>query len=277
MIAQRRERLTPEVCTASSLPPADAVLTDVGELLMPSGDQVMRRLIAEAGDWELDEAMLFGAHLEEGMVVVDVGAHVGYYTLLAAQRVGPSGHVVSVEPDPTNFALLCANVERNGLGNVEALNAAAWDADTELDLVRNPENTGDHRIAGTQATGETAHVRAIRVDPIVERLGRVDVVKIDAQGTDRFAARGMETSLRRFKPVMFVELWPEGLRDRGQDPEAYVSYFRSLGDRMTMPGVQVDFAAWGPGDFVAMAERLPGGFGTLVLRPGRDVSGGPGS
>ncbi len=73
------------------------------------------------GEYEPETTDLFVSLLHEGDVVVDIGAHIGYYTLLAARTVGKDGKVFAFEPDPDNYALLVKNVEMNGYNNVTAV------------------------------------------------------------------------------------------------------------------------------------------------------------
>ncbi|HEY7603391.1 MAG TPA: FkbM family methyltransferase [Gaiellaceae bacterium] len=241
--------------------------TDVGSLLILAADEVMRPLIARTSDWEADEAALFRAQIKPAATVIDVGAHVGYYTLLAARAVGRRGHVVAVEPDPTNAALLRENIRRNRLRNVTVIEAAAWQETTQLALRRDPVNTGDHRV--TAAASENAVALTIEGVALDELLGThsVALIKVDAQGADHIALAGMHQTLARCRPVVFAEFWPHGIREVGDDPAGVIDSYRALGFRLTMPGLQVDFEHWSADDFVRAAEALPGGFGTLVLRP----------
>jgi FkbM family methyltransferase len=251
---------------AEVLPTLQAVESDVGVLLFPTSDLVMRPFIESTGDWDLDESTLFTAHIEQGMTVLDVGANVGYYTLLAAQAVGSDGHVVAVEPDPLNTALLRENIARAGLTNVEIIAAAAWRDSAKLRLRRNPDNAGDSRVGRGRGAGRSVKVDAVALDDVLGVEAVVHAVKIDAQGTDHVAVQGMERLLRRMHPIVFVEFWPEAIRSIGDEPTAVIEYYRSLGFRLTMPGVQANFADWPSQEFVSIAECLPGGFATIVLR-----------
>src|SRR3954447_8262154 len=105
----------------SKLPPGTVeIATDVGPLLLPSDDEVMRPLIERTHDWEIDEATLFRALIRPGATVLDIGAHVGYYTLLSARAAGRRGRVIAFEPHPANAGLLRVNVQRNRLGKAGA-------------------------------------------------------------------------------------------------------------------------------------------------------------
>jgi FkbM family methyltransferase len=247
----------------ANLPPAEEVQTQLGPLLFPREDAVMRPLIASTGDWELNETLLFRAHIRRGSTVVDIGANIGYYTLLSARAVGWRGRVIAVEPDPDNAALLRENVRRNRLRNVTVLEAAAWRETTRLKLRRDPVNTGDSRIvSGAQGYD----VPAVALD---ERLGDlpVSLVKIDAQGTDHVALEGLRQTLARCGPVVFTEFWPHGIREFGDDPVAVIEGYRQLGYRITMIGFETDFAAWPAVEIVKATERFPFGAASLVLRP----------
>jgi FkbM family methyltransferase len=242
------------------LPPTELVATDVGPLLFPADDQVMRPIIARTGEWEPNDARLFASFLRRGATVLDVGAHVGYYTMLASRAVGWRGRVVAVEPHPGNAALLRVNVARNRRRNVRVVEAAAWSESTRLRLREDATgNSGDHRIAH-----EGLEVDGVRVDDLLTRL---DVAKIDAQGTDHRAVQGMTRLIEACRPVLHVEFWPYGMRAFGDEPASAVELYRSLGYHLSLPGVQADFDAWTAENYVELAESLPGGFATLVCRP----------
>ena len=109
------------------LDPARAALVDgdVGPLWVPTDGTVLPHWLRCFGTWEPAKGALLRALLGPGMTAVDVGAKVGYFSLLCAQAVGPTGRVLAVEPDPRNYALLCANLWRAGALNVAPIRAAA--------------------------------------------------------------------------------------------------------------------------------------------------------
>ena len=122
-------------------PPAAADVvtaeTDVGPLLLHAADEVMTPIIVSSHAWEPGEAAWLRGVLRGGQTVLDVGANVGYFTLLAAQTIGAAGTVVAVEPDAANLRLLRANVWRGGCDNVRIVAAAASDERGLLALRRN--------------------------------------------------------------------------------------------------------------------------------------------
>lgn len=203
------------------------VVTDVGALLLPAHDEVMLSFMRQFGEWEREESDHLRSLLRPGMTFVDVGAHVGYMSLLAARAVGPTGRGFALEPEPGNFRLLTANLATHGVDNVVPIPAAAWCESGSLSLSLCRDNTGDHR-AYAVAGRETVEVPAFALDDIVPEDVRVDVVKVDAQGTDDIAIRGMERTLARCWPAMVVEFWPDGIAQRGADPMEVLEYYRGL-------------------------------------------------
>jgi FkbM family methyltransferase len=252
----------------ADLPPAEEIPTRFGPLLLPRDDNVMLPLIESTGDWELNEALLFQAHIRRASTVVDIGAHVGYYTLLSAHAVGWRGRVVAVEPEPGNAALLRENIRRNRLRNVTVIEAAAWRETTRLHLRRDPVNSGDNRIV---RDGSGYDVGAVALDERLARL-RVSAVKIDAQGTDHIALEGMRQTIGRCQPVVFAEFWPQAIREFGDDPAKVIDRYRELGFRITVIGFETDFARWTAADIVKATDGFPFGAVALVLRPPEELS-----
>jgi FkbM family methyltransferase len=200
------------------------------------------------------------------MTAVDIGAHVGYFALLAARRVGSAGRVVAVEAAPDNFALLRANVARSRARQVSVKHAAAWNQPGDLSLRMSPTNTGDHRVFAHDEAGQTVTVPAIRMDDLLRAESRVDFVLLDTQGSERAVLEGMIDTLNRFRPRIQAEFWPHGIRGFGDDPREMIHFYRQLGYGVAVLGSAE--AMEGNGDrLVELAEATPGGFCTLVLTP----------
>lgn len=151
--------------------------------------------------------------LEKGQVFIDIGANIGRYSVLAAREVGNTGAVLAVEAHPRNYGLLTRNIELNQLTNVVSLNAAAWNANGELNLHTAGVSVShslkvDHRLGGIL-------VKAKKMDDaIIEaRLHRVDLVKIDTEGAEIEVLQGMQDTLKKYHPKMIVEVWKKNLND----------------------------------------------------------------
>jgi len=164
---------------------------------------------------------IFASLLKPGSIVIDVGANIGYYTLLAADKVGPKGRVHAVECSPDTLILLRENVRRNDLQNVEIYPVAASNAHGELTL--NVSAIGlslfsVHSKWPTPArTSNTVTVPAIPLDELVH--SPVDVVKIDAEGADLDVLKGMSRILSENKGISLIVEWaPPLLAEAGKDP-----------------------------------------------------------
>jgi FkbM family methyltransferase len=181
--------------------------------------------------YEPVETAFFQRHVEPGHTVVDVGANIGYYTLLFARAVGASGRVYAFEPEPNNFAILRTNVEGNGYRNVVLENAAVSDSSGTLDLFVNETNLGDHQAYDAGEGRKRVIVRSVSLDDYFADLAeRIDFVKMDIQGFEAAALRGMKTLLRTSPDVVLVtELWPKGMVAAGANPEGYLHELAQLG------------------------------------------------
>lgn len=262
---------------AAVVAPPVRVESDVGPLLFQAHDRLMVPMITEHGRWEAEESDLLRSLLAPGMTFVDVGACVGYMTLLGARAVGPTGRVIAVEASPANVALLWANVAANRATNVEVVAAAASDRTGTVPLSLSPWNTGDNRAYPVPEM-ETVEVPAVRLDDVISAGVHVDVVKLDTQGTDHRAVRGMEATVARCRPVLVVEFWPLGIIESGEDPLAVVEQYTGMGYEVRVLGAQDGSPAPSPQEVVDAALAMHGEFATLVLRPagGSAVTPGPG-
>lgn len=215
-------------------------------------DQGIGRPLYLTRSYEPSETALLRRLLGPGMVFVDVGANIGYYAVLAGHRVGPTGKVLAVEPDPHNFRLLRRNIAANALGNVQAVRAALGDRDGVALLRCSSTNFGDHRI-GCSADPNHATARPVELttfDKLVDRvgLGSIDVVKMDVQGYEHHVVAGMAGALAANRRIrILTEFWPHGIRCAGGDPEQFFGLFTRAGFRAAVvtadgPGVPVGYA-----------------------------------
>ena len=185
--------------------------------------------------------------IRKGDVFVDVGAHIGYYTLLAAERVGASGKVFAFEPEKENFLLLQKNVILNGFTDrVILANRAVADYIEEKKLFICSINTGGHTLfdprlksevfiaphfAGDNSSDiDTEVVQSVTLDEFLGNKARVDFIKIDIQGGEGLALKGMLNILKNNPQVKLVsEFWPAGLTMLNSDPREYLNTFLQLG------------------------------------------------
>ena len=230
---------------ASPLPDLDravSVETAVGALFVHEQDEFVSPRLQAAGVWEPGETAFLQERLQPGMTFLDVGAHVGYFSVLAGRLVGSTGLVLAFEPHPRNFELLLANVWRNGLLNVVCFPWAVADTCGFAPLYVAPLNTGDHQLGAPGSGRATVPVRTVALDEVPAIRPPIDVVKIDVQGADEAALRGMERLLEASPDALVtVEFWPTGLRRYGRGD--LLAYVRERGFRLRVqdpehPGVR---------------------------------------
>ncbi len=161
-----------------------------------------QRLLYLEGERFLAERSLLDRLARPGFQVVDVGANIGYYMLYLARRVGATGAVCCLEPEPENFVELARNVERNGLTNVRALPVAAGAADGEASLL--PGINGVIESERESAGSLTVPLRSL--DSLLP--GPVDLLKIDVEGYEGHVLAGAAGLLARCRPALFVEIHP---------------------------------------------------------------------
>lgn len=168
--------------------------------------------------YETAESAWLKATLKPGMVVIDVGAHVGYFTTLAARLVGPAGLVIALEPDPHNFRLLTKNIQYNGFRNVRAIRIAAGEHVGCATLFHSLDNHGDHRLVDDGHLGRPLVVPIAPLDEIMRTLDlpHVEVIKIDVQGYEARVIAGAQGILAASSAIKILsEFWPYGLARAG--------------------------------------------------------------
>jgi FkbM family methyltransferase len=147
---------------------------------------------------------------EPGDIVIDVGAHIGLYTLIAAKRVGSSGKVIAIEPDPDNCNLLKRNVELNRLTNVIILERAAFSSDSKLKLYLPGKERGFTKLSTTMANRATTEnfleIDASTIDHLMLMQGitQVNWIKIDVEGAELEVLKGATATLSAGKNIALL-------------------------------------------------------------------------
>ena len=231
-----------------------------------SSDRQVSLSLLLHGSYEPEESTLFEQTVLPGMVVVDAGANIGVYTLLAARAAGPAGRVIAFEPDPHTFEILSENVSRNGLSNVVLVNGALAGEPGTMLLYQVPGHPALASLSSANARNsfERVEVQVTTLDSALADLGieRVDVMKLDTQGAEIDILRGARETIGRARPTMFVEYWPTGLSGMGRDPDELLAQFEEWGYELslvTAPEERIDRA-----EVVRLSEN--GGGVDLLLR-----------
>jgi FkbM family methyltransferase len=158
-------------------------------------------------------------NLKEGDVFIDAGANVGSYTLVAAKQVGQTGKVFAFEPVKKIFCRLKEAIALNNRHNIFAEQKALSDENTELALyLAKKSNLGMSSIYHHDTeNGRVEKVEAVSLDDYLENHSteRIDLIKIDVEGSEFSALKGMQKSIRKFKPKILIELKKETLSQSG--------------------------------------------------------------
>ena len=176
--------------------------------------------------FELEEVNLVRQLVRPGQIVLDVGANIGYYTLLVSRLVGASGKVHAFEPDPSNAAILRRNLADNQCHNVMVHQVAVGNKDATIGLYRCGDNAGMHRAYESVCCSDDAiDVRSVVLDHFLRDKSRVDFIKMDVEGYEYFALEGMDSIIREHSPAILVEFSPFALAEAGVTATAFIQFF----------------------------------------------------
>jgi FkbM family methyltransferase len=206
------------------------------------------RIRADLNDWIQRQIFMYGTYRVEekhrhfmmsrvrpGSTVLDVGAHIGYYTLLFAKRVGARGRVMAFEPSTRTFRRLQENIELNGFDNVSAVNAAASSqAGVATINLASGENTGSTSLHAGAGNWQSEETRTVGLDDFLagQAIGNVDLIKIDVEGHELSVLRGLHDTLRKpaeEAPEIFIEVNEATLQSSGTSVQAIFDELNDAG------------------------------------------------
>jgi FkbM family methyltransferase len=191
-------------------------------------DEFISGDIVRDGVWEPFETRVFTRLCRPGDTVLDLGANIGWYSVLAAKILGIAGHVLAFEPDEANARLLEINAAVAApQGIIQIIRSAVGDREEEALLFRSDSNRGDHRLFSDGSSREKFPVQVTTLDTFfADRQQLPDIVKSDTQGSEMKILEGAKGLFANgWRPIMILEFWPFGLTQSGDDP---VSLWRKL-------------------------------------------------
>lgn len=231
--------------------------TRFGTILAGNTIDLIQRYVFYFGEWEPNVSRYVADRLRPGDVFVDVGANIGWYTLLASTIVGPSGRVVALEASPSIHGLLLDNLRRNRVENVEAINVAVADRSGSARVFLSPvTNIGKTSIVATPEGRYECDVPARSLDALLapELFERVRLVKIDVECAEWLVIRGMREGLRHARADLeiVVELSPRTLRAQGTSAEEVLAVFEAA--RFHAYRIENDYSA---GSYLEAPDARP--------------------
>jgi FkbM family methyltransferase len=166
------------------------------------------------GYYEKPVARLLERLTERNGIILDIGANIGYFTLIAAKKA-KAGKVFSFEPVKELFQSLQKNVDENNLYNVDINQVAIGEDDKDgVIFISGSENLGMSSLRPPENfAGVSQPVKTICIDnwAIEKNIQTIDIIKLDVEGSELLALKGMDQTITTFKPVLIVEINPDTL------------------------------------------------------------------
>ncbi len=235
--------------------------TRFGATFAVDTQDLIQRYLYLFGVWEPHMTRWLQRRLKPGDVFVDVGANIGYYSLLASRLVGRAGTVVAIEASPTFHQLLRRHARRNDSTNIRALNAAVSDRDELLTFIlASSRNMGANSVVPYDGPAESTFEIAAQPLPDLltdDEIANARVIKIDVEGAEGSVVRGLLPLLDKLRPdaELTVEVTPQRMSDLGDSVEDLLTAFKDHG--LHVYRLPNDYAAASYPDALRRAPEVP--------------------
>lgn len=212
------------------------------------------------GEYENAEFTFLSATLKQGDVVIDIGANIGLYSLFAASKIGAQGKVISFEPFQKNYQALCKNVSLNATNNVELVNLAVAESESEIDLYYDTRQANLGMVSSYLSEhNQHQKVQTISIDKYLQQhpLPKIDFIKMDIEGNEFPALKGMRNTLIQFHPILMIEMDKDIVKSTPYTDSDIILFLQELGYtkyHITPKGkLEKDYADNGLTNFVFMS------------------------
>jgi FkbM family methyltransferase len=213
-------------------------LTHRGNIIYLSpGDNDLTPWIALYGKWEPHVENTLLASLRPGDTVIDIGANVGYHTLVMANGVGSGGQIHAFEANPEAMRLLRATMSLNAFGWIRLYEKAVLDRSGTFTLASDPDHFGSgHVITDRESSdygasySKRVEVAAVTLDAeLAHQVGTVDLIHMDIEGSEPLALRGGQALIERSPNIKIITEWSVGMMGARADVGEYVAWLVKLG------------------------------------------------
>ena len=200
------------------------------QLYVRLNDSFIGGAIAREKRYEAHVTQVLQELVKPGMVFLDIGANIGYFSMLAATLVGEKGQVISFEPVPANCELFRQSVAINQFKQVMLYPHAVADREQQLSLDIGGKNSNSRVVDVKEGEGNRPIIRAVQLDQFLTELTQLDVIKIDIEGAEPLALTGMRQILTRFRPIIALEYSPDLIKVTSQsDPLQFLRDLAQMG------------------------------------------------
>jgi len=183
--------------------------------------------------YEPPTTKLFVDIIKRGDIVLDVGANVGFFSLLSSSLVGEHGKVYAFEPIPSVRDKLIANIKINKFNNIEVIPKAASDQAGATKIYEGPEgHKGISSLRPLDSASQCITIETVPLDNMADVFGRVGLIKIDVEGAELLALKGMSKIISRDHPNLIIEFTDSYLKSFGHST-------RQMADWLTQKGYQL--------------------------------------
>ena len=184
------------------------------------------------GIYEELETEIVKKEVKNGDVVLDIGANIGYYTLIFAKLVGCNGKIFAFEPEPFNYDLLQKNIKINNYDNVTTEQKAVGNENDVIKLYLSKIRTGMHRIYKSKYTNdEFINVDIVKLDDYFkdsEFFNKINFIKMDVEGSEFGVLKGLTQILQNNDVKILAEFIPDSIREFGFNPKDFISFLHSF-------------------------------------------------
>lgn len=192
------------------------------------------------GEYEPDNYSFLEQHVKQGMHIIDIGAHIGLFSVCTSQLTGPKGKVICFEPTPGTFTILKETLRLNHCDNVTPVQAAVSNAEGHATFyVGHEEGCNSNSLVKNKSDQESSgyDVRLVTIDSIVAEYSlNPSLIKIDVEGAELDTLRGGLKTFRQYKPVLILGLHPAFIRQKGDSLEAIWDLLKDQQYEMEMEG-----------------------------------------
>ena len=194
-------------------------------------DRMIALLLLKLGMLEKREMDFLKKTVRKRWTVLDIGANIGYPSLLFSKLVEKRGKVIAFEPDKNNLEMLRKNIKVNKCKNIVVVPMAVSDRTGNGTLYISDSHSGDHRIYNSlDGKRKTQDIETVSLDDYFKSENRIDFVQMDVQGAEELVFKGMRRLLNENKEIsILLEFWPEGLRKIGSSPVGFLKMIEQLG------------------------------------------------